>query len=81
MNGLSVIGRTLVVIALALFVVGVVLLLFGRVLDSFGYRGLPGDLRFTIGRTEFFFPIASSIIASVVLTVLLNIATWFLQRR
>jgi hypothetical protein len=70
---LSGVGRLLLILAVVIAVVGVVLLLAGRGLIP----RLPGDISFGRGNTRFFFPLGTSILVSVVLTVLLNL---FLRR-
>lgn len=68
------IGRTLIVLGILLAVVGVVLTFGGRL----GLSRLPGDFSFRRGGVTFMFPLATSIILSLVLTVLLNL---ILRRR
>ncbi|HJV05332.1 MAG TPA: DUF2905 domain-containing protein [Actinomycetota bacterium] len=70
---LSGLGRVLLVVALVIAVVGVVLLLAGRGVIP----RLPGDISFQRGNTRFYFPLGTSILISVVLTLLLNL---FLRR-
>jgi hypothetical protein len=67
------IGRWLLGIGLIITVLGAVIML----LERLGLGRLPGDFQFTKGRTTLYFPIATSIILSIVLTVILNlIARW-----
>jgi len=68
--GLENFGRLLILI-------GVFLVLFG-VLFTFGHRipllgRLPGDIFIQKGGFSFFFPLATSLVISVVLTILANI--------
>ena len=66
-------GITLLIIAGILAIVGIVLLL-GAKTSWFGHLGhLPGDIHFEGKRGSFHFPIVTCIIASIVLTVLVNI--------
>jgi hypothetical protein len=69
------VGRLLVVAGIVLAVVGVVVLVGER----FGMRlgRLPGDVAVERGNFRFYFPIATSILASVALTLVL----WLLGRR
>ena len=67
-------GKTLVGLGLLLVIVGGVLLLGGK----FGLGRLPGDIAIKRGNTSFYFPIVTSILVSIVLSVLANI---FLRRR
>jgi DUF2905 family protein len=68
-------GRVLVVAGLALAAVGVLVLLADRLGIRIGR--LPGDVAIERGNFRFYFPLATSILASVVLTLLL----WLLGRR
>jgi hypothetical protein len=67
------IGRILLIIGLVLVVVGALAMLGVRL--PFGR--LPGDIAIEGERSGFFFPIASMLIISVILTILLNL---FLRR-
>jgi hypothetical protein len=53
-------------------VVGVVMILVGGALMLFGRFHLPGDITFRSGNVTIYFPIATSIVISVVLTLVLN---------
>ncbi len=77
MNGLGMAGKLLIIAGLALALLGGVLWLFSKV-DFFGR--LPGDIR--IERPGFIclIPLASSVIVSILLTILLNIIVRFLNR-
>jgi hypothetical protein len=64
------VGKTLVALGLLLALAGVVLMLVGRV----PWLGrLPGDIHFQRGNFSFYFPLATSLLLSVVLTLLLYI--------
>jgi len=67
-------GRTLVVVGLVVALVGVVLMLVGRVP---GLGRLPGDIYIQRGNWAFYFPLATSIVVSVLLTALF----WLFGRR
>lgn len=60
------IGRLVLVFGLLLVAIGGALMLFGRF-------HLPGDLTIRSGNATIYLPIATSIIVSIVLTVLLNL--------
>ena len=62
-------GRYLIVAGIALVVVGALVL----VADRLGFGRLPGDLVVRRRNTTFYFPIATSLLLSVVLTVVLNL--------
>ncbi len=65
------VGRLLLVFGVLLVVIGGALMLFGRF-------HLPGDLTFKTGSVTVYIPIATSIILSILLTVVLNLV--FRQR-
>ena len=67
-------GRLLIVFGLLIAAVGVVLVLAGR-LPWLGR--LPGDISIQRGNWTFYFPLATSILVSLVLTLLF----WVLGRR
>lgn len=63
----------------ALIVIGVVLILLGVAwpwLSKLGLGRLPGDIRIESESGGFYFPLTTSIIVSVVLSLIL----WFLRR-
>ena len=73
-GGMSGLGRMLIGVGLSLAVVGAVLLLVGRFT---GGKGLPGDIAFGRGNLRVYFPIASMLVLSLVLTLILNLlARW-----
>ena len=65
------IGRLILVFGVLLVVIGGALMLFGRL-------HLPGDLTLRSGNTTVYIPIATSIVLSILLTVVLNLV--FRQR-
>jgi hypothetical protein len=67
-------GRLLIVLGLAVVALGVVLVVFGRVP---GLGRLPGDFSVQRGNWAFYFPLGTSIVLSVVLTLVL----WLIGRR
>ena len=67
-------GRSLIVVGLLIALVGVVLLLAGRV----PWLGrLPGDIYIQRGNWSFYFPVVTSLVVSVLLTLLF----WLFGRR
>ena len=68
------VGKLLIVFGLLIAAVGVVLVLVGR-LSWLGR--LPGDLYIQRGPWTFYFPLATSIVVSLVLTLLF----WLIGRR
>ena len=68
------VGKVLIAFGLLIVLTGVVLVLVGRV----PWLGrLPGDIHFQRGNFTFYFPLATSLLLSVVLTLILS----FLGRR
>lgn len=68
------IGKLLVVLGGVVVVVGLVLMLAGRA--HFPLGRLPGDIIYRGKNTTFYFPLATSIVVSVVLSVVL----WLVSR-
>ncbi len=66
------VGRILLVFGILLAVIGGGLMLFGRF-------HLPGDITFKSGNVTLYIPIATSIVLSIILTVVLNLL--FRQRQ
>jgi hypothetical protein len=62
-------GRLLVVLGIALVVIGGIVMLLGRTGLPLGR--LPGDIVYRGKNTTFYFPLASSILISVVLSIVL----------
>jgi hypothetical protein len=79
MQTLEALGRSLILLGLVLVVVGVVVLLAGRVNLPFLGR-LPGDILWRRGNVTVYFPLVSCLVASLVLTVLLNVVVWLFRR-
>lgn len=61
-------------LGVGLIVLGLVISFGGR---FFGLGRLPGDISVRRGNFSFYFPVATSLILSIVLTLLM----WFLNRR
>ena len=68
------IGKLLIVFGLLIAAVGVILLLAGR-LPWLGR--LPGDIHIQHGNWTFYFPLATSLLVSIVLTLIF----WVIGRR
>ena len=64
------IGRLLVVMGILIAAVGVAFMIGGRI--PFLGR-LPGDISFSRGNTHVYFPLATSIVLSLLLTLMLNL--------
>ena len=64
-------GKMLLVVGVLIAVVGVVFMLGGRI----PWLGnLPGDVAIERGNSRFYFPIVTSIVVSILLTIVLNVA-------
>ena len=64
-------GKLLIVLGIVIVVAGVVLLLLGRTHLPLGR--LPGDITYRGKNTTFYFPLATSILLSIVLSLLLYV--------
>ena len=71
---MNVLGKMLLVMGLVVALVGVVLMVAGRVP---GLGRLPGDIYVQRGNWSFYFPLMTSIVVSVLLTLLF----WLFGRR
>lgn len=65
------IGKALLFVGIVVAIVGL-LFIFGAKIPLLGK--LPGDMVFRRGDSAFYFPLATSIVVSIVLTVILNLA-------
>lgn len=72
-------GRLLILIGCLLVIAGLVFLGVERWLGPAGR--LPGDLRFGGRGWSVSIPLATSILVSIVLTLLLNLVLWWVNRR
>jgi len=70
MNDLSWIAKTLIGLGILIIFMGLILLLISKVN---GLGRLPGDIFFRKGNFTLYFPLATSILLSLILTLLLNI--------
>jgi hypothetical protein len=67
-------ARFLIIFGALTLLTGVLLLLYPNLLDWFGR--LPGDFRIQTRRGVVHFPLASMLLVSLLLTVVLNIFRW-----
>lgn len=74
----STIGKWIVFVGLGLAVVGGIIWLGGKWGLPFG--SLPGDIRVDRPGFSFRFPLATGIILSIVITLLLNIILWIFRK-
>jgi Protein of unknown function (DUF2905) len=68
-------GRILVLLGIALVVIGGIVMLLGRTGLPLGR--LPGDIIYKGKNTTFYFPLASSILLSVVVSLLIYLVSRF----
>jgi hypothetical protein len=69
------IGRYLILGGIVLILIGGLVFLAAKV--GFPLGRLPGDIRIERGNGSFYFPLMSSILISVLLTILLNLISRF----
>jgi hypothetical protein len=72
------IGRYLMIGGVVLFVVGGLVFLAARFGIPFGR--LPGDIRIERDGFSFYFPLGSSILISIVLTIIINVVLRLLKK-
>ncbi|HEY7089026.1 MAG TPA: DUF2905 domain-containing protein [Tepidisphaeraceae bacterium] len=70
------IGKVIVLAGLAIAAVGVIVWMAGRA----GFHGLPGDIAYRGRNVSFYFPIVSSIVLSILLTLGIWIWRWLSGR-
>ncbi len=71
-------GKWLILFGLGIAVIGILVWLAGK--SGFPFGSLPGDIRVERPGFSFNFPVMTSIVISVLLTVILNIVLWFLRK-
>jgi hypothetical protein len=76
MSSVGTIGRFLIVVGLAIALVGVILVLAGR-FPGLKIGRLPGDIYVERERWSFYFPLATSILLSVIISLIL----WLVSRK
>jgi hypothetical protein len=69
-------GRALLVVGGVILVVGLALMLLGRA----GIGKLPGDFTFSSGNVTCMVPLASMIVISIIVTVILNVVLRLFNR-
>ena len=74
----SSLGKWIIVFGIGIIVIGILVWGVGRLGLPLGR--LPGDINIQRGNFNVYFPCATSIIVSIVLTVLLNLAVRFFRR-
>ena len=74
---MSEVGRIIVILGISLIVIGGVVMLLGRAGLPLG--GLPGDIVYKGKNTIFYFPFATSILLSIVLSIVMYLVGRFRQ--
>jgi hypothetical protein len=78
------IGKLLIVLGVAMLVVGGLITLLDKLFGTesgFGWLGkLPGDILFKRDNFTFYFPLATSILISIVLSAVLYLISFFFRR-
>lgn len=69
-------SRFLILIGIFIVGAGIVVWLLGR----WGFQGLPGDVRFETRNVRIYFPLATSLLLSLLLTALLLLWQWLGRR-
>jgi hypothetical protein len=69
-------GKWLVFAGFALAMAGGVIWLLGRS----GFRGLPGDIRYQSDHVQFYFPIATCLVLSLLLTAISWLWRWISRK-
>lgn len=84
MSEWSVLGKLLIVTGLGLALLGALLVFSDRIPglgNVFGWFGkLPGDISFKRDNVSFYFPIATSLVLSVALSLLFYLFSWLFRR-
>jgi uncharacterized protein HemY len=78
MPGFESIARLLIVSGVGLAVLGLIVLLLGRSGLPLGH--LPGDIVIERDNVSVYAPLVSCLVASIVLTLVVNLVFWFLRR-
>jgi hypothetical protein len=80
----TVIGKVMIGVGLLIMGVGVLFVVMDRIAgwgNLFGWLGkLPGDIAYKRDNFSFYFPLGTSIVVSVVLSLFLYVLGWFLRR-
>jgi len=74
---MSEVGRIIVILGISLIVIGGIVMLLGRAGLPLGR--LPGDIVYKSKNTVFYFPLATSILLSIVLSIVMYLVGRFRQ--
>ncbi|MET0515393.1 MAG: DUF2905 domain-containing protein [Nitrospiraceae bacterium] len=73
-------GRSLILIGIGIAVIGVLLSIAGKFPGLNWFGKLPGDISIKREHVSFYFPIATSLLISLVLSLLVAIFSWLFRR-
>jgi len=71
-------GKWLIFIGLGIVIIGILFWASSKIALPFGK--LPGDIQVSKERISFYFPIVTSLIFSIVLTIIINLIFWFFRK-
>ena len=74
---MDILGKTLILLGVVLVVGGIIVIAINKIP---GLGRLPGDISIEIGNISCFFPLATSILMSIVLTIVLNLLFRIINR-
>jgi heme/copper-type cytochrome/quinol oxidase subunit 2 len=72
------IGKWLIFIGLGVLVLGVIVWAVTKMGVPFGK--MPGDITVEKGHSIFYFPIVTSLVVSLILTILINVILWIFRK-
>lgn len=73
------VGKVLIIVGVVLFGVGLLLVLGSR-FSFLGVRKLPGDIAYKGKNASFYFPIATCLVLSAIVTAILWLFSYFSRR-
>jgi len=71
-------GKWLIFIGIGIVIVGLIFWFIGK--SGLPLGKLPGDIHLQKEKISFFFPVVTCIVASIFLTIILNLILWFLRK-
>lgn len=77
MNG-STVGKWIIFVGLVVVALGIVIWVVSKL--GFPVGKLPGDINVQKEKIRFYFPLATSLILSLILTILVNLIVWLFRK-
>lgn len=71
-------GKIILLFAVILLLTGGIIYFLGKIT---GLEHLPGDIHYQKDNFSFYFPLGAGIIASIVITIIINLVLFFLRHR